>query len=513
MERVYPPFMITPRTSLIVPSSILAGLANHGWAAEPPASTPTPRPNVVVLLADDLGYGDVGCYGATGIKTPNIDRLAAQGMRFSDAHAPSAVCQPSRYGLLAGRYYWRRKPFHKGYDFQEGEMTLPAALRNAGYATACFGKWHLGLGDGSPVAWENEIKPGPLEAGFDHFFGTPNSLNEPPFVFMEDRRVVEADAADPIRIVPSDQTVLGYGHGISLGGIKAHKARPMERADLLITDEAADYVRKQDGKRPFFIYLAFVAPHVPLAPSSRFQGTSQAGAYGDYVQQLDFCVGQVITALDERDLTSNTLIFLSSDNGACINLTAHRLGQRSNGSLLGQKTDAWDGGHRVPFIVRQPGVVPAGTTCDRLISLTDIMATSLAASGLAMPPGAGQDSLDQTAVLRDPQAPGVRSEMVYQAVLGFALRSGPWTYLPGRGSFGFTAHPVTPWNDWRVLGFINSDFDAAGKPLPEAPPAQLYDSVSDPGEAVNVWREHPEVVSRLDARLRELLPPGTLKRK
>ena len=498
--------MIPPTASTGLISILGIGLLSGGWAAEtsPPASHA--KPNVVVLLADDLGYGDVGCYGATRIRTPNIDRLAAQGMRFSDAHAPAATCQPSRYGLLTGRYYWRRKVAHHGFYFQEGEATLPAVLQGAGYATACFGKWHLGLGDGSPVVWENDIKPGPLEAGFDRYFGTPYSLNEPPFVFMNDRRVVGADAADPIRVITAQQTVLGYGHGISLGGIKAHQARQAEQADLTITEAATSYLRQQNAGKPFFIYLPFVSPHVPLAPSSRFQGTSQAGVYGDYVQQLDFCVGQVLDTLEERGLAKNTLVILTSDNGGCINLSAQRLGHRTNGPLLGQKTDGWDGGHRVPFMVRQPGVVPAGTINDRLVSLTDIMATALAATGVSLPAGAAPDSLDQTSVLRDPAAPAVRTEMVYQAVRGYALRSGPWTYLPGRGSFGFTAHPTMPWQNWRDLNFVNSDFDADGKPRSAAPPAQLYDSARDPDEAVNLWQEYQEVASKLDTRLRQLLP-------
>ncbi len=499
-----------PMTSSTTSTSILiavsCGLLGSSWATETSSPASPVRPNVLIMLADDLGYGDVGCYGATRIKTPHIDRLAADGMRFRDAHAPAATCQPSRYGLLTGRYLWRRKTGHNGLYFQEGEATLPAVLKGSGYATACFGKWHLGLGDGSPVVWEKDIKPGPLEVGFDQFFGTPYSLNEPPFVYMEGHRVMGANPADPIRIIPAHQTLLGYGHGISLGGIQAHRARKADQADLAITEAATTYLRKQSPGKPFFIYLPFVSPHVPLAPSSRFQGTSEAGVYGDYVQQLDFCVGQVLDTLEERGLAATTMVVLTSDNGGCINLSAQRLGHRTNGPLLGQKTDGWDGGHRVPFIVRQPGIVPAGTTSDRLISLTDIMATALAAAGVLLPAGAASDSLDQTPVLRDPTAPAVRTEMIFQAVRGYALRSGQWTYLPGRGSFGYTAHPTAPWQDWRDLGFVNSDFDAAGQPQLTAPPAQLYDSSRDPGEAVNLWQEYPEVASKLGARLRELLP-------
>jgi arylsulfatase A-like enzyme len=484
-------------------SPLLLSTAAVGWAAD------AAKPNVIVILADDLGYGDLGCYGSTAIATPNLDRLAADGVRFTDAHAPAAISQPTRYGVLTGRYYWRRQSRHAGFYFQENEATLPGVLRSAGYATACIGKWHLGLGDGSPVVWEASIRPGPQEAGFDYFFGTPRSHNEKPFVFMENDRVIGADPADPIREIEAKDTVLGWGHGISVGGIKAHRARPMDQVDIVIAKKAVEYLDRQSQDKPFFLYLPFVAPHVPLAPSYRFQGTSKAGVYGDYVQELDWCVGQVMETLDRRGLADNTLVVFTSDNGAALNLAAHRQGHRSNGNLLGQKTDSWEGGHRVPFIVRRPGVAPKGAVCDRLVSLTDIMATALAHAGVPRPAGAGPDSIDQSAVFKDPAAPAVRDEMVIQSVGGYALRQGRWVYLPSAGSQGFTAHPTAPWLEWRDLGNRNSQFGDDGKLLPGAPQNQLYDVVEDPTETVNVVAGHAEVAAKLAARLRELVPTGT----
>jgi arylsulfatase A-like enzyme len=349
--------------------------------------------------------------------------------------------------------------------------------------------------------------------GFDHFFGTPRSHNEPPFVFMEGHRVIGADAQDPMSIIPAAKTTLGYGHGISIGGIAAHRARPESEVDTTITARAVDWIGKQTPTTPFFLYLPLVAPHVPLAPSPRFQGTSQAGVYGDYVQELDWCVGQVLDTLDQRGLAANTLVFLTSDNGAAINLTAQRKTHRSNGQLLGQKTDGWDGGHRVPFIVRHPGVIPAGTTSDRLMSLVDIMATSLAAAGVPTPVGAAPDSLDQGAVLRDPSAPAVRTEMILQSIGGLLLRSGSYAYLPGKGSMGFTAHPVTPWGSWTEMGFRNSDFDDQGKPLADAPATQLYDVVQDPGQHQNLAATQPDVLARLATRFAELVPATTHQKR
>lgn len=488
---------------------ILMGVTAHPILANSPAesSKNSSLPNIIVILADDLGYGDVGCNGAKKIKTPNIDRLAAEGVNFTDAHSPASICQPSRYGLLAGRYIWRKNiKTDSTFYFNENEITLPKLLKAAGYKTACIGKWHLGLGNAKNIAWEGDVKPGPQDIGFDYFYGTPRSHNEPPFVLMENQKVIGADPKDPIEIIEASKTVLGYGHGISLGGIKAHKNRPEYKVDIIITEKAVEYVNQQSKEQAFFMYLPFVAPHVPLSPSPRFQGTSEAGVYGDFVQELDWCVGEVLQALDKKGLSENTMVIFTSDNGACINLTAMRKEHRSNAHFLGQKTDAWEGGHRVPFIVRHEGHFPAGKTSQRLISLTDIMATCLDYVGLEKPDGAAPDSLSQVSVLKDPSAPAVRSEMILQSVGGYSLRSGPWVYIPGRGSLGFTAHQSTPWGDWKQQGFKNSDIDNKGKYIASAPENQLYNIVNDESQTLNVIKDNETIAIQLDKSLRQQVP-------
>ena len=491
----------------------LAGLILTMAIAESPKAAP--RPNIIILLADDLGYGDIGCYGAKKIKTPHLDQMAAEGMRFTDAHSPASICQPSRYAILAGRYYWRRQPVHNGIYFQENEATVPALLKSLGYATACIGKWHLGFGTDKkydPSMWSRPLKPGPCEVGFDTFYGTPRSHNEPPFVFVENDRIIDADPKDPIQVIPGSKTTLGYGYGISIGGVAAHKARPEDQVDVIIAQKAVAYIQQQSAEKPFFIYLPFVAPHVPLAPSRTFQGTSEAGVYGDYVQELDWCVGEVIKALKEKGLAENTLIFFTSDNGGVHNLTALRKGHRSNANLLGQKTDVWEGGHRIPFIARWPGKIPARTINGKLISQTDIMATALAAVGQDLPAGVGPDSLNQLPILLGQQSSAIRTEMIYQSVGGYAIRSGNWKYLPTQGSMGFTAHPVTPWQNWRDLGHSNSEFDDNGKLRPDAAPEQLYNIEADPNEHQNVFAKHPDLAKELREKLLSQVPKVSAER-
>ncbi len=479
-------------------------------AAEPPPS----RPNIVVMVADDLGWGDVGCYGATRIKTPYIDRLAGEGVRFTDAHAPAAVCQPSRYAILSGAYFMRAK--RQGQQqlyFHEGQVTLPSLLKGAGYRTAAIGKWHLGFGRGAEPDYNAELKPGPLEVGFDDFFGCPRTHNEPPYVFVENRRMVGADPADPIRIVPHDEVVRrglkDFNWGISEGAAKAHAARPVDRIDLILADKAAQWLARESDA-PFFLYLAFLAPHVPIAPAKEFQGTSQAGRYGDFIQQLDACVGRVLDALKARGLADDTLVFFTSDNGGVLHGDAIAAGHRANGPLLGQKTDAWEAGHRVPFIARWPGRIPGGSRCDRLLGLNDLMATIAAAANVSVPAGAAPDSLNQLPALTDPaNAPAIRREMLAQGTGGYALRQGDWAYLPKQGSCGMTVQVPAgkPWGlPYEQLGLRNSDIDGRGKIKPSAPPAQLYNLRDDLSQTTNRLGDEPDTARRLAARMEELVP-------
>lgn len=488
------------------------------------AATPIQRPNILVIVADDLGYGDVGSYGATKIKTPNIDRLAREGVRFTDAHAPAAICQPSRYAILSGTYFMRaqRQGQHALY-FQDDQITLPGLLKSAGYRTAAIGKWHLGFGRGADIDFNAELKPGPLEIGFDYFFGTPRSHNEPPFVFVENHRMVGSDPNDPIRIVPHAEVVkrglVDWGWGISEGATKAHMARPQDRIDLILADKAVQVI-SQKSDQPLFLYLAFVSPHVPIAPAEEFQGTSQAALYGDFIQQLDACVGKVLDALKTQDLLDNTLVIFTSDNGGVLHLDVLNAGHRANGSLLGQKTDAWEGGHRVPFIARWPGQIPAGSQADQLLGLTDLMATVAAAAGVAVPVEAAPDSLNQLPVLLDPyHAPTVRTEFLLQSNGGYTLRQDDWMYLPDQGSFG-RSMPAPPGRNpnFASLGLVNSDIDESeGRVRRNAPPVQLYNLATDLFQRWNVTVNYPQRTEALKQRLKEYTRkpklPGPVTRK
>jgi arylsulfatase A len=465
------------------------------------------RPNIVIIVADDLGYGDVGCYGATKIPTPNLDRLAREGMRFTDAHAPAAVCQPTRYAIIAGQYYWRSTPNHGySYYFDENEPLLPALLREAGYRTAGFGKWHLGFGLPKPADFNGALTPGTAEAGFDYYFGIPRSHNEPPFVFFENDRVFQLEPEDPLRVFTQEQKPHRYGWGTSEGAAAAHAARPEDEIDLIFARRCAEFITGQKSDKPFFLYVPFVAPHYPVSPHADFRGRSEAGAYGDFVVQLDHCVGLVLDALAEAGVADNTLVFFTSDNGAVNVKELLAVPHRPNGDLLGQKTDAWEGGHRVPLIARWPGKIAPGSVSAALFGLQDFWATSLAAADVKPPPDGGEDSINQLPVLLG-QEKEVRREMVYQGVYGLALRQGPWVYIPNRTSQGFTASDRPFGASFREMGFRSNFLDEDGGVLPEAPEVQLYDVVEDPSQERNLAAENPDRVTELDERLREISGP------
>ena len=427
-------------------------------------------------------------------------------MCSSDLHATCAVCNPSRYAILSGTYLWhaKRKNDYSLY-FHEGQVTLPSLLKSAGYRTAALGKWHNGFGRNGDPDYNQPLKPGPLEIGFDSFFGTPRTHNEPPLVFVEGHEIVGYDPSDPIRI---DKTK--GPHGVMTGGAKAQAARPDERIDLIIADKAAAFLAQQSAAAPFFLYLAWAAPHTPVNPAPEFRGTSGADLYGDYIQQLDRCVGTVLGALERQGLAANTLVLFTSDNGAVLTREALGRGHRANGILLGQKTDAWEGGHAVPLLARWPGRIPAARLRQALFSQIDLMATLADAAGVPMPAGASPDGASDWASFRDPAgAPATRTEAVFQGTGGYALRQGDWMYLPKQGSLGMTVQvPAGPqWGlPYAKLGLVNSDVDAEGRVKAGAPAAQLYNLREDPGETVNVIARHPEIAQRLAARLAELVP-------
>ena len=436
------------------------------------------RPNVIVILADDVGYGDLGCYGATKVRTPNLDRLAREGRRFTDAHSPSAVCTPTRYALLTGNYAWRQQP---GSSILSGEaplcirtdqFTLPKVFKAAGYATGAVGKWHLGLGGAGPLGsvsggktdYNAPLKPGPLEIGFDYFFGVPATGDRVPCVYVENHQVVGYDSNDPIAVryaspignepTGKDHPELlkvkpSHGHdntivnGISrigyMSGGKAARWVDEDMADVL-AQKAIAFIESH-RQAPFFLYFCTHDIHVPRVPHARFAGRSGHGTRGDVIEQLDATVGQVLSALDRSQLTQSTLVIFTSDNGGVLDdgyqdgSGDDASGHRPNGALRGFKGSLFEGGHRVPFIARWPGQVPVGKS-DQLVCHVDFVASLAALVGQPLPEDAAVDSFNALPALRGATQP-VRDHLVHHSG-GFpgalAIRQGPWKLLEAGGA-------------------------------------------------------------------------------
>lgn len=484
----------------------------RGWGQEPAAAaTPTAstqRPNIIVILADDLGYGDVSCYGATKVRTPHIDRLAQEGIRCTDAHTPSPICTPTRYSLLTGEYYWRIGPTRGAYWnkkrkalITEEQVTLPGLLKTAGYDTACIGKWHLGFGGEEGPNWNGLLKPGPLEAGFDYFFGVPNANSEAPFAFAENHQLVGLDQSDPIGI-PGEKN----GDYSQMTGGEMARWRDEDIATIQ-TQKACKYIEThQDG--PFFLYFAPCNVHVPLTPHERFQGSSECGVYGDFIHELDWSVGEVLDTLERLGLSDNTMVVFSSDNGAVVHREPHHHGHLANGIYNGQKTDIWEGGQRVPFIARWPKHIPAGGCTDDLISVSDLMATFAGLLGLPLPDNAAPDSFNILSSLLDQPNHQPGRDTLVMAWPGWALREGPWLYISHQGSGGVTTDPKNKagvdWMNLAELGKPHSDYDADGKIKPDAPPGQLYNLAEDPSETTNLYRKYPDRVKKMHAQLQAI---------
>lgn len=480
---------------------------------------PDSPPSIVLILADDVGYGDVGCYGATKVKTPNIDRLARDGRRFTDAHSASAVCTPSRYALLTGEYPFRKdlwKPvFHKtGLLIDPGRLTLADVMKTAGYSTTCIGKWHLGFGEDTPD-WNGELKPGPLELGFDSYFGVPVVNSHPPFVYVDDHRVVGLVPDDPLVFGQRAETkVFPEKMGIDQvgGAAAAHALYDDQMVGTRLTEKAVKWIIDHQEER-FFLYLATTNIHHPFTPHPRFDGTSDCGRYGDFLHELDWMVGQVLDTLDKHGLVENTLVIFTSDNGGMLNQggqDAWKAGHRLNGQLLGFKFDAWEGGHRVPFVARWPGRIPAGTTSNQLISNVDMLATFAALVGQTLGESDAVDSFNiLPALIGSPKEP-IRDHLVLSPWnrKHIALRKGRWVYIGAKGGGGFTArqigrHALGGPAAFRLTGQVNSDIEDA-RLRPDAPEAQLYDLESDLSEKRNVIRDHPEKAAELSATLSEI---------
>lgn len=475
------------------------------------------HPNLVFILADDLGYGDVRCYNSSSkIPTPNIDRLASQGMRFTDAHAPDAVCTPTRYGLLTGRYCFRSRlksgvlPPWGAPLIEEGRLTLPALLRQHGYGTACLGKWHLGWSwptkDGQPplskdglgnIDFTQIVAQGPLTRGFDTYFGV-DLPNYPPYCFIENDRTVG------IPSIAAPLTKGGFNRpGPMVPGWNLTNILPeLTLRAVRHLDNAA----KVAPTKPFFLYLPLTAPHYPVVPAAEFKGRSQAGEYGDFVAQVDHTVGQVLDALARNGLDTNTLVIFTSDNGpettGEVDPGAYDRIQRyshySMDGLRGVKRDAWEGGHRVPFLARWPGRIPGRAVSDEIICHVDFMATCAALLQTKLPANAGEDSYNVLpALLGEKSQRPIREATVLHSGNGkFAIRQGDWVFIDARtgDDNGKRGEP-----DWFKQERNYANDKLAG---------QLYNLRDDLPQRRNLYAERPEVTARLKNLLARYISEG-----
>lgn len=512
--------------SLVHIQVFLLFLAHAATAADQP-------PNVVLIFADDLGYGDLGCYGATKVQTPNIDRLATEGRRFTDAHSVSAVCTPSRYALLTGQYpvranrgrgVWGPAPPTSPLIIDTNKTTIADVFKNSGYDTAAFGKWHLGFGN-EKNDWQEPLSPGPLDLGFDHYFGMPVVNSAPPYVYVENNRVVGSDPTDPLVYVgrkvkdamPLTPIPAAAGQRTPnqfQGAKEAHKLFNDYQVGTTIAEKSVQWIEERKDK-PFFLYLATTNIHHPFTPAKRFQGTSQCGLYGDFIHELDWIVGEVLSCLEDNGLSDNTLVIFTSDNGGMFNRggqDAFKDGHRQNADLLGFKFGVWEGGHRVPLIVRWPGKVQAGTTSDQLIGNVDLLATFATLNGQKLDAIQQADSIDMlSAFVGTPEKP-LRDHLVLAPHKGthLSVRKGKWMLIPGRGSGGFGGkkpgdHTFAGPPAVSFVGSVNSDIED-GKIKKDAPAAQLYDLHADINQTQNVYDQHPDVVKELTSLLSKYRP-------
>ncbi len=468
------------------------------------------KPNIIYIMADDMGYGDLGCYGATKIPTPHMDRIAAEGVRLTDAHSSSAVCTPSRYAVLTGRYAWRGSLTRwvlGGYGtplIEPQRLTLASLLKGAGYRTAAVGKWHVGLDwrrsdgrdetvidfgnpawsvDGFDIDHSAPIANGPTTLGFDSYFGIAGSLDMPPYCFIEDGHTVG---------IPDREKEVYYNQ--QRRGLQTPDWQD-DQVDITLAAKAVEFIEAASAAEedaPFFLYLTPASPHRPCDVRPDFVvGASDAGDRGDMVVLFDWVVGQVLDALDRTGQTDNTLIVVTSDNGGRLTCAdGGTYGHASNGTLRGQKADIWDGGHREPFVARWPQRIPAGTRSDELVCLADMLATFAAIAGVELPADAGEDSYNILPALAGEAVTPIREALVHHSGNGiFSLRQGRWKLVLGLGSGGFS-EPVTE------------------EPTPGGPQGQLYDMAADRAETHNLWAERPDVVAELSALLERYRDAG-----
>jgi arylsulfatase A-like enzyme len=476
-------------------------LLTFGLAASLTAAAQN-KPNTVYILTDDLGYGDLKCLNPNSqIPTTNMDRLSKEGVIFTNVHSNSAVSSPTRYGILCGRYAFRstlKKGVLGGYSeplIEKSRATAPQILQKAGYQTAIIGKWHLGLEWGISKTLKpqldsnNKVVPGstvdyslpltdtPNDHGFDYSYIIPASLDMNPYVYIENRKVEN----------PKMKMMAGSS---SPRGVFWRKGLASADFDITQTldhfsDRAINYIEKYKSPKPFFLYVTLPSPHTPWLPGAKFQGKSGAGTYGDYVCHVDDVVGRILDAIDKKGLKENTIVIFTSDNGADWKAGDKEAFPLHNANYIfkGEKSDIWDGGHHIPFLVRWPKVAKKGTVNQDLICLTDFFSTCVELTGQTIEPGAGEDSFSMLSAIKGTSTPKTsRTEMIHHSINGmFALRSGKWKFVDGNGSGGWTKEAN-----------------------PDKFEGQLYDMVNDPQEKVNLYASMPDVVKKLRARLNEI---------
>ncbi|TWT84224.1 Arylsulfatase [Planctomycetes bacterium CA13] len=451
------------------------------------------RPNIIVILVDDMGYGDPGCFNPDSkIATPNIDSLARDGMRFTDAHSPGPLCHMSRYGLMTGRYPFRtdvtRWPTEPLIDADQ--WTIASLAKRAGYHTAMVGKWHVGFKE---EGYDKPLKGGPVDRGFDRFFGLRASTDIPPYFYIRDDRAV-AEPTERIEANRSEGWSPIQGAFWRAGGI----APNLQLDDVLqrFTDEAIEVIQnhqKNVTEESLMLYLAYPAPHTPWLPTPEFVGRSGAGMYGDFLMMVDSQIGRVLAAMDKANMKEDTLLVFTSDNGPCwYDKDVERFGHDSAGGFRGMKSDAWEAGHRMPFIVRWPGQVEADVSSDQLICFTDLLATFAAILDVPLPAEAGPDSIDFSPTLTGNPATKPRRHFVMRAGSRssmMTIREGNWKLITELGSGGFSKPKYIPSSADGVTG-------------------QLYDLQRDPTESTNLFLQCPEIVARLTTKLAEIVDKG-----
>jgi arylsulfatase A-like enzyme len=468
-------------------------------------------PNIVIIYADDMGYGDINCQNPSSkIKTPNLDNLAKDGMRFTDAHSASGVCSPSRYSLLTGRYHWRGhlKTGIIGVwgdpAIEEKRLTIGSMLQQKGYNTACIGKWHLGMvwpykeglgqksadkkgwkssnsGKANSFDWTQPIEKGPTTVGFDYYFGD-GTINFPPYAWIENDKVTE---------IPTEILDL-KGKNTAEGGWECRTGPAVKNWDIPnvpieLTEKSVAWIESQKGtKKPFFLYFPLPSPHAPIVPAKQFQGKSGAGGYGDYMMQTDWMVGQVLDALKKNGMDENTIVIFTSDNGPekYAYDRVKNFEHKSMGDWRGLKRDLWEGGHRVPFIIKYPGVVPSNTISKELICQTDIFSTIADIVNFEIPKNNAEDSFSLIKAIKNPvlKTP-IRNSVVHHSIRGeFALRKGDWVLIE-KNSGGVTKVPL-----W---------YQKQTKSSKENTPLVLYNLKNDPKEEYNVYNANPEIVNEM----------------